>query len=283
MPPVAARRPRRRAPARLAPAPAPEPARPRARGGRVGAPPELRRDRPLAAERGDGPAPGRAARRAAARPQRAAAGGGLRARVRRSAPSRSPRWRRCARRSTASCRPRARTRRSSSTAHWDMVAGNRAVAPAHRRRRAASCSSRRSTSCALSLHPDGVAPRIANLGEWRAHLLDRLGRQVALDRRRRAGGAASTSSRRYPAARGAGEDAGPRGEIAVPLRLRAGDGELSFLSTVATFGTATSTSPWPSCRSSRSSRPTRPPPRRCGRSSPGWAEAPGPRTRPAVG
>src|SRR4051812_39079615 len=32
----------------------------------------------------------------------------------------------------------------------------------------------------ISLHPDGVAPRIANLGEWRAHLLERLGRQVAL-------------------------------------------------------------------------------------------------------
>src|SRR5881397_840021 len=32
----------------------------------------------------------------------------------------------------------------------------------------------------VSLHPGGVAPRIANLGEWRAHLLERLGRQVAL-------------------------------------------------------------------------------------------------------
>ena len=28
----------------------------------------------------------------------------------------------------------------------------------------------------LSLHPDGMAPRIANLPEWRAHLLDRLRR-----------------------------------------------------------------------------------------------------------
>ncbi len=30
----------------------------------------------------------------------------------------------------------------------------------------------------LSLHPDGMAPRIANLPEWRAHLLDRLRRQA---------------------------------------------------------------------------------------------------------
>src|SRR5499426_4537715 len=30
----------------------------------------------------------------------------------------------------------------------------------------------------LSLHPDGLAPRIANLAEWRQHLLERLRRQV---------------------------------------------------------------------------------------------------------
>src|SRR5207302_9288023 len=32
----------------------------------------------------------------------------------------------------------------------------------------------------VSLHPRGMAPRIVNLGEWRAHLLGRLRRQVAL-------------------------------------------------------------------------------------------------------
>src|SRR5207249_4979109 len=32
----------------------------------------------------------------------------------------------------------------------------------------------------VSLHPDGMAPRIANLAEWREHLLHRLRRQVAL-------------------------------------------------------------------------------------------------------
>ena len=31
-----------------------------------------------------------------------------------------------------------------------------------------------------SLHPEGLAPRIANLGEWRAHLLARLRRQIDL-------------------------------------------------------------------------------------------------------
>src|SRR5258705_199940 len=32
----------------------------------------------------------------------------------------------------------------------------------------------------LTLHPQGMAPRIANLAEWRAHLLDRLGRQAVV-------------------------------------------------------------------------------------------------------
>lgn len=32
----------------------------------------------------------------------------------------------------------------------------------------------------LGLHPGGLAPRIANLPEWRRHLLDRLYRQVTL-------------------------------------------------------------------------------------------------------
>ena len=32
----------------------------------------------------------------------------------------------------------------------------------------------------LSLHPKGLAPRIENLAEWRAHLLARLQQQVNL-------------------------------------------------------------------------------------------------------
>ena len=90
----------------------------------------------------------------------------------------------------------------------------------------------------VSLHPDGVAPRIANLAEWRAHLLERLARQIALT-----GDAALQTLYdeliEYPG----GEDydehsVGPAGEIFVPLRLRSPAGELSFFSTVATFGTA---------------------------------------------
>jgi transcriptional regulator with XRE-family HTH domain len=86
------------------------------------------------------------------------------------------------------------------------------------------------------LHPDGLAKRIVNLGEWRAHLLDRLRRQVALTADDEVA-ALYAELAGYP-----GEDephpVTPGGEIAVPVRIRAGEGELAFFSTVATFGTA---------------------------------------------
>jgi transcriptional regulator with XRE-family HTH domain len=91
-----------------------------------------------------------------------------------------------------------------------------------------------------SLHPDGLAPRIANLGEWRAHLLGRLRRQIALT----ADPALTTLLDElfgYPAPeepeRGGGRDGGAH-DLAVELRLQSGAGELAFISTIATFGTA---------------------------------------------
>jgi transcriptional regulator with XRE-family HTH domain len=86
-----------------------------------------------------------------------------------------------------------------------------------------------------SLHPDGLAPHIANLAQWRSHLLTRLRRQVELTAD--AGlEALLTELRGYP---GGPELAAlpPAGEIVLPLRLRTGGGELAFLSTIAAFGT----------------------------------------------
>ena len=87
----------------------------------------------------------------------------------------------------------------------------------------------------VSLHPDGMASRILNYGEWRAHLLDRLKRQVTLTADERLAALYEEVSG-YP-----GETAdvhGPGSEIAVPLRWDAGGRELRFFSTIATFGTA---------------------------------------------
>jgi transcriptional regulator with XRE-family HTH domain len=88
-----------------------------------------------------------------------------------------------------------------------------------------------------SLHPHGLAPRIINLGEWRAHLFGRLRRQIALTAD--AGLAHLYDElRAYPCDQPEPEIEMPGpGDIVVPLRVRHGDGELAFLSTIATFGT----------------------------------------------
>ncbi len=85
----------------------------------------------------------------------------------------------------------------------------------------------------LSLHPDGLAPRILNLPQWRRHVLHRLGREAYL-----AGDLGLAALHRELLALPGGLDRTPPNGIVVPLRLRAGDGVLSFLSTVTTFGTA---------------------------------------------
>jgi transcriptional regulator with XRE-family HTH domain len=87
----------------------------------------------------------------------------------------------------------------------------------------------------VALHPEGMAPRILNLGQYRAHLLDRLRREVALTADERLAALHDELSA-YPAPPAPPTPAHP--EIAVPLRLLAGDQELAFFSTIATFGTA---------------------------------------------
>jgi transcriptional regulator with XRE-family HTH domain len=85
----------------------------------------------------------------------------------------------------------------------------------------------------IGLHPEGMAPRIANLPVWRAHLLDRLRRQVAYT----ADPVLVSLYEElvgYPGGSGAAE--GHPAAVAVPLRYRHGDVELSFVSTVLTFG-----------------------------------------------
>jgi transcriptional regulator with XRE-family HTH domain len=89
----------------------------------------------------------------------------------------------------------------------------------------------------LALHPDGLAPRIANLGEWRAHLLARLRRQVALTADPVLVELLQEVSD-YPCDDPVPETEVPgAGEVVTPLRLRHGDGELAFFSTVTVFGT----------------------------------------------
>ena len=89
----------------------------------------------------------------------------------------------------------------------------------------------------LSLHPDGMAPRIANLPEWRAHLLTRLHRQAETT-----GDTRLTELHDELTAYPGGESEKPpqATDVVVPLRYRSGQGddnELSFLSITAMVGT----------------------------------------------
>jgi transcriptional regulator with XRE-family HTH domain len=85
----------------------------------------------------------------------------------------------------------------------------------------------------LSLHPQGLTPRIENLAEWRAHILHRLRKQIDLT-----ADAGLVELERevaaYPAPR---ESTAAADGIVVPLRIRVGDDVLSFFTTTMVFGT----------------------------------------------
>lgn len=89
----------------------------------------------------------------------------------------------------------------------------------------------------VGLHPRGLAPQLVNLGEWRAHFLERLSRQVAVTGDHELA-ALLEEIAGYPRS----DDGDPTGrrqsEILGPLKVRAPDGtELSFFGMFATFDT----------------------------------------------
>ncbi len=117
--------------------------------------------------------------------------------------------------------------------HWNLVAANRAVAPllagTARHLHAPPVNVLR-----LSLHPEGLAPAIVNLGEWKAHLIARLTEQhqVSADPHLLE---LREELRLYPAPE-APADPGGHG-LFVPMVLEMDGRKLSFLSTTTMFGT----------------------------------------------
>jgi transcription regulator MmyB-like protein len=92
----------------------------------------------------------------------------------------------------------------------------------------------------LSLHPAGLAPRIANLAEWRSHLLARLRRQIEVTADPVLEELLSELCGYAPPDEGAGVGNGDNGEyagVAVPFRFVTEQGVLSFISTTTIFGT----------------------------------------------
>lgn len=124
--------------------------------------------------------------------------------------------------------------------HWTMVFANRAVAallggasPALLRPPV--------NVLRLSLHPDGLAARILNFREWRAHVVARLTRQIDVSGDPVLVGLLD-ELKAYPVPPGArpyrpAADT-PPGGIAVPLELASDAGTLRLISTTTVFGTA---------------------------------------------
>lgn len=118
--------------------------------------------------------------------------------------------------------------------HWQLVAANRMVAPLLAGIDEALLKPPVNV-LRLSLHPRGLAPRIANLAQWRAHVLERLRRQVEATADA-ALIALMDELRGYPGSHAPPRETGFDG-IVVPFEIEMPDGHLSFFSTTTIFGT----------------------------------------------
>jgi transcriptional regulator with XRE-family HTH domain len=121
--------------------------------------------------------------------------------------------------------------------HWTLLAANRAVAPMLADIKAELLAPPMNVLRA-SLHPDGLAPRIVNLGQWRAHIFARLRRQIEVS----ADPVLTTLLEEliaYPAPEhpSRGHASEITNAFVVPMRLATPMGVLSFISTTTVFGT----------------------------------------------
>lgn len=120
--------------------------------------------------------------------------------------------------------------------HWNLVMHNRLV-PLLMAGAAPELLQGPVNVLRLSLHPQGLAPRIANLAQWREHLFERLRQQI------RATGDAVLAAlleelKGYPDTSGAAPVALP-GEhpgVLMPFQFHTGHGVLQLVSTTTVFG-----------------------------------------------
>ncbi|MDP3896682.1 MAG: helix-turn-helix transcriptional regulator [Mesorhizobium sp.] len=120
--------------------------------------------------------------------------------------------------------------------HWNLIARNAAIAPLLADVADPALLAPPVNVLRLSLHPRGLAPRIENIGEWRAHALERLRRLSAAtgDPQIADLEAELRAYRHHDSGRPIRHD---YSDIAVPLRLRFGAATLCFISTITVFGT----------------------------------------------
>ena len=115
--------------------------------------------------------------------------------------------------------------------HWNLVAANAGVTPF-----LADCAPHLLEPplnvLRLSLHPEGLAPRIENLAQWRGHIFRRLEEQIEVS-------ADTVLAALLEELRGyqGGIVEDETGGIAILLKVRQGPRLLSFLSMTTVFGT----------------------------------------------
>jgi transcriptional regulator with XRE-family HTH domain len=123
--------------------------------------------------------------------------------------------------------------------HWNVVLSNSAL-PQLYEDCAADLLAKPVNAVRLILHPQGLAPRIVNLSEWRAHVVAVL-RQQAETTAEPGIQALLAEILAYPVPPGEAAPPGGGGSerYATPLRIATRAGIVSFLSTTTIFGTPT--------------------------------------------
>ncbi|MEU5255261.1 helix-turn-helix domain-containing protein [Streptomyces longwoodensis] len=90
----------------------------------------------------------------------------------------------------------------------------------------------------LTLHPEGLAPRIRNLRAWRGHLLHQMERQIALHRSPELRALyEEVAAYPVPEPRPGEEPDEPVAYFALPMVIEHGGRTLSFVSSISTFNT----------------------------------------------
>jgi len=121
--------------------------------------------------------------------------------------------------------------------HWNLVAGNAAL-PLFLTGIPEELLTPPVNVLRLSLHPEGLGNRIENLGEWRAHIFDRLQQQIEMTNDEELA-ALVKELESYPGGKKPSEGyKSEYGGLIVPLKLKTDAGTLSFFTTTTVFGTA---------------------------------------------
>jgi transcriptional regulator with XRE-family HTH domain len=127
--------------------------------------------------------------------------------------------------------------------HWRIVASNRAL-PEMYQGVAPHLLEAPVNGLRLTLHPDGLAPRVANLADWHEHVAARLRRQIDLtadpvliEMLREFSEYPSAKLKRKTELTRDGRENLAANAIVVPFRLSTVFGLLSFFTTTTVFGT----------------------------------------------